>query len=195
MGGMKDSAILGIQNWNRDDAHWAPGRTATAWVRIAHPTALFHPAAHQGFVSSRMYTYSGTLVATADTLPLHPVYSISASSISVPRDTTRYEVRTIFSTCDPAVQFISLDTITTIKNNDLGATATSTNSSCGPPREPLLSLFLRCRHCTVYYVLMEVSFTGELHMHFQQHCSRPAPGCCNRCKRRRRMPPPPLILP
>lgn len=128
-------AILGIQNWNRDDADWAPGKNCTVWSENSTSYSFIPSGGTSRFVSSRMYTYSGTLVATADTLTTTPgLLDIRFLNFCPPQDTTRYEVRTIFSTCDnPAVQFISLDTITTIKNNDLGATATSTNSSCGPP--------------------------------------------------------------
>lgn len=128
-------AILGIQNWNRDAAVSAPGKNCTVWSETGTSYSFVPTGGTSRFVSSRMYTYSGTLVATADTLTTSQgLLDIRFVNFCPPPDTTRYEVRTIFSTCDnPGVQFISLDTITTIKNNDLGATASSTNSSCGPP--------------------------------------------------------------
>jgi gliding motility-associated-like protein len=55
-------------------------------------------------------------------------------NICSPSASTQYIVRTIFSACEnPAIQLTSMDTITINLTGSLNATASATNTSCGPP--------------------------------------------------------------
>ncbi|MFN8291530.1 MAG: gliding motility-associated C-terminal domain-containing protein [Chitinophagaceae bacterium] len=128
-------AILGLQNWNRDAAVWAPGKNCTVWSETGTSYRFTPSGGASKFVRSELYTMTGTLVATGDTTTTTPgLLDIRFLNFCPPPDTTRYEVHTTYTSCsDPGLQLISVDTITTIKDNNLGATASSTNSSCGPP--------------------------------------------------------------
>lgn len=128
-------AILGLQNANRDAAVWAPGKNCTVWSESATSYRFTPSGPGSTFVRSELFTMGGTLAATADTITTTPgLLDIRFLNFCPPDDTTRYEVRTTYSSCaSPGVQLVSSDTITTIKDNNLGAAATSTNSDCGPP--------------------------------------------------------------
>lgn len=128
-------AILGIQNWNRNAAVTAPGKNATVWSETASSYRFTPSGNGSRFVRSEMFTLGGTLVATADTLTTVPgLLDIRFTNTCPPADTTRFEIRTTYSSCNnPATQLLQIDTITTIRDNNLEATAVSTNSACGPP--------------------------------------------------------------
>lgn len=128
-------AILGVQNWNRDQAVAAPGKNCTVWNETATGYRLTPSAGATRFVKAELYTLSGALVTTADTVTTVPgLLDVRFMNYCPPPDTTRYEVRTTFVSCsNPATQLLSYDTITTIRTNNLNATATTTNNACGPP--------------------------------------------------------------
>lgn len=128
-------AILGLQNWDRTAAVAAPGKNCTVWSESSTAYRFTPSGTGSRFVRSELFTLSGTLVATADTLTTTAgLLDLRFLNICPPPDTTPYEVRTTFSSCNnPAVQMVNIDTIRTIRNNQLGATATSTNNACGPP--------------------------------------------------------------
>lgn len=128
-------AILGLQNAARNKAVAAPGKNCTVWSETGTSYRFTPSGIGSRFVRSELYTMTGTFVALGDTITTTPgLLDIRFLNFCPPPDTTRYEVHTTYSSCiDPAVQLVSVDTITTIKDNNLGATATSTNSSCGPP--------------------------------------------------------------
>ncbi|MGQ0738169.1 MAG: gliding motility-associated C-terminal domain-containing protein [Bacteroidota bacterium] len=127
-------AILGLQNWNRNAAVSAPGKNCTVWIETATSYRFTPSGSSSRFVRSELFTLSGTLVATADTVTTSPgILDVQFLNICPPPDTTRFEIRTTFSSCNnPAAQLINSDTITTILDNGLDATATSTNSNCTP---------------------------------------------------------------
>ncbi len=128
-------AILGIQNWNRDQAVAAPGKNCTVWSESNTGYRFTPSGPGSRFVSSQLFTLSGTLVATADTSTVTPgLLNLGFLNICPPLGSTQYEVRTTFSSCsDPGVFLVSTDTITLNRNNSLNATATTTNNGCGPP--------------------------------------------------------------
>ena len=84
---------------------------------------------------SELLDFSGTVVATADTLTTTAgLLDIRFPNFCSPAGSTQYIVRTRFTACDnPGTILESLDTITINRLNSLGATATSTNATCGPP--------------------------------------------------------------
>lgn len=127
-------AILGVQNWNRNAAVAAPGKNATVWIETGTSYRFTPSGTGSRYVRSEMFTLGGTLVATADTTTSTPgMLDLRFLNICPPPDTTQFEIRTTFSSCvNPANQLVSLDTITTIRDNGLDATATSTNANCIP---------------------------------------------------------------
>lgn len=128
-------AILGLQNWNRDQAVTAPGKNCTVWSESQTSYRFTPSGAGSKFIRSELLTMGGTLVATADTTTTVPgLLDIRFLNICPPIDTTRFEVVSFFSSCnDPSLQLVTRDTLTTIRDNNLGATASMTNSACGPP--------------------------------------------------------------
>ena len=128
-------AILGLQNWNRNAAVTAPGKNCTVWNETGTSYRFTPSGTGTRFVRSELFTLAGTYLATADTITSVPgMLDIRFLNTCPPPDTTRFEVRTTFSSCNnPAVQMVNIDTITTIRDNSLDATASSTNNACGPP--------------------------------------------------------------
>lgn len=128
-------AILGLQNWDRNAAVTATGKNCTVWSESSTSYRFTPSGPGSRFVRSELYTLAGSLVATADTLTTTAgMLDLRFINICPPPDTTQFEVRTTFSSCNnPAVQMVNIDTIRTVRNNQLGASATSTNNACGPP--------------------------------------------------------------
>ncbi len=128
-------AILGIQNWNRNAAIAAPGKNATVWNESNTGYRFIPSAGASRFVKSELYTLGGVLVATADTsTTVTGLLDVRFPNVCPPPGSTQYEVRTTFSACEnPVNMLVSSDFITVNKTNTLGATATSTPASCGPP--------------------------------------------------------------
>ncbi len=129
--------IFGIQNWNRDKAVSMPGRNTGNWSESNTGYRFTPSGSTSNFVSlgSGLYDMTGTLIMPADTLTTTPgLLDIRFPNFCPPAGTNQYVVKTIFASCDnPANQLISLDTITVDRLNSLGATATKTDATCGPP--------------------------------------------------------------
>ncbi len=128
-------AILGVQNWNRNQAVAAPGKNCTMWNESNTAYSFIPSGPGSRFVRSEMFTLSGALVATADTITTTTgMLDLRFLNFCPPSGSTQYEIRTTFSSCsDPITEIVSYDTITINRTNELNATATATNSSCGPP--------------------------------------------------------------
>lgn len=129
------NSILGIQNWARNAARWAPGKNAVQWTSTNEGYRFTPAGGTSKFISSQLFTLTGTLVATADTSTTTAgLLDISFPNICAPAGPTQYEVVTTFSACDnPANLLVSRDTITLNRTNTLGATSSFTNTTCGPP--------------------------------------------------------------
>ncbi len=127
--------IQGIQNWNRDAAVWVAGRNNSTWGDNNSGYRFVPSGGTSRYVISEMLDMTGTVIATADTLTTTAgLLDIRYPNFCVPAGTNQYVVRTRFSACDnPANILTSLDTITINRTSSLGATATTTNASCGPP--------------------------------------------------------------
>jgi len=130
-------AILGIQDFTRTKAVAAPGKNCTQWSESNTGYRFTPSGSTSNFVSlgSGLYDMTGTLIMPADTLTTTPgLLDISFPNFCPPAGSNQYVVKTIFASCDnPANQLISLDTITVDRLNSLGATATKTDATCGPP--------------------------------------------------------------
>ncbi len=129
-----DFAILGLQK-NVSKAITAPGKNCTVWSEDNTGYRFVPSAGTSRYVISRLYTMTGTLLATADTITTTSgLLDLSFPNVCFPAGSTNYEIRTTFSACDnPATQIISFDTITVNRLGTLNASATTTNTECGPP--------------------------------------------------------------
>jgi gliding motility-associated-like protein len=129
------NGIQGMQNWNRDAAVWVPGRNPSFWTENNTGYRFTPSAGTSRFIISEMLDMSGNVIATADTLTTTPgLLDIRFPNFCVPAGTNQYVVRIQFSACEnPATILTSLDTITISRTSSLGATATATMASCGPP--------------------------------------------------------------
>jgi len=128
-------AIMGIQNWDWTKAVPVPGRNPAQWSANNEAHRFTPSGASSRFVSSQLFTLSGTLVATADTLTTVPgMLDIRYQNFCPPPGNNTYVVRTIFSDCaNPGNQLISSDTIQVNRVNALNAAATATNTGCIAP--------------------------------------------------------------
>ncbi len=126
-------AILGIQNWNRDQAVAAPGKNCTAWNEQNTGYRFVPSGGTSRFVSCIVQDLTGTLLATGDTTTTTPgMLDVTFPSFCPTGTGGQYVVKTIFSACDNAAnQIISYDTITINKTNSLNATSAVTPTSCG----------------------------------------------------------------
>ena len=127
--------ILGIQNWNRNKAKFDPAKNPAAWSESNTGYRFIPSAGGSRYVISELLDMSSNVVATGDTITTTPgLLDIRFLNFCSPPGTNQFVVRTTFSACDnPVNQLISYDTITINRLNSLGATATTTNASCGPP--------------------------------------------------------------
>ncbi len=129
-----DFAILGIQKDN-STAIAAPGKNCSVWEENNTAYRFVPSGPGSLYVSTELLTLTGSLVAVADTITtITGLLDINFASICPPTGSTRYVIKTTFTTCNnPATQLVSLDTVTFNLSNSLFATAVSTNTDCGPP--------------------------------------------------------------
>ena len=129
------NAILGVQDWTRTKAVWAPGKNATPWTSVNEGYRFTPKAGGSRFLNSELLTISGTHVAWADTsTTIAGVLNISFPNVCGTGPQTKFIVKTVFSSCaDPTENVFTQDTVTVNETVDLFATATSTATSCGPP--------------------------------------------------------------
>jgi gliding motility-associated-like protein len=134
-------AIVGIQNYVLGTINQkgvtAPGRGANngAWSTTNEGWRFTPSGPGSRYVRSELYTLTGTLVSTADTITtVAGLLDLSFPNVCPPAGSNQYEVRTTFSSCsNPFTQLVSSDIITVNRTNSLNATYTSTNTACGPP--------------------------------------------------------------
>jgi gliding motility-associated-like protein len=128
-------AIMGVQNWNRDKAVAAPGKNATSWTSSNEGYQFIPSGGGSRYMGSRLFTMAGVLVAVADTSTVTPgLLDLNFPNVCFPAGSTQYKVVTTFSACDdPLNLLVTTDTITVNRTNSLLATATATNTTCGPP--------------------------------------------------------------
>jgi gliding motility-associated-like protein len=129
-------AILGIQNWNRDKALAAPGKNSTQWSESNTAYRFVPSGAPSRFQKAEIYDLSGTLLQTVTTDTATTTQGILDINFPTPICPTsvpqKYVVKTFFSACTGTDALISTDTITINKSGSLGATFTTTASSCAP---------------------------------------------------------------
>lgn len=128
-------AILGIQNWNRNKAVTPPGKNSTAWAESNTGYRFVPSGTTSRFSKAEIWDMSGNLMYTttaADTATTVPgLLDINFSNIC-PSASSKYVVKTYFSSCETGTPLESIDTITVNKTTTLNATHTTTPSACGP---------------------------------------------------------------
>lgn len=128
-------AILGVQDFSRTKAVAAPGKNATVWTASLEGYRFVPSGGVSRFVSSELLSMNLSHIAWANSSSSTPgLLDITFPNICSSNASTQYIVKTIFSACDnPATQLTSMDTITINLTGSLNATATTTNTACGPP--------------------------------------------------------------
>lgn len=127
-------AILGMQNWARNTAVWAPGKNSTLWTASNEGYRFTPSGGASRFVSCEVFAIGGTVpLAVGDTATsVGGLLDVTFPSFCPTGTGGQYVVKTTFAACDlPAGQIVSYDTITINKTNSLDATATTTQTSCG----------------------------------------------------------------
>lgn len=135
-------AIVGIQNFTKDQALMAPGRSASdaPWGSLnMNEGWRFIPAAGPSlFKRVELYNVSGALLATGTTTSAgNGLLEASFPNICPPPGvTTSYVIKSFYTKIDdPTTEIFGTDTVRITKGipADLNATAVSTPSACGPP--------------------------------------------------------------
>ena len=134
-------AMVGMQNYNRDQGIMAPGRSASdnAWGSPnMYETWRFVPSSGASlFRRAELLDMSGNIVSTGTVTNLNNgQLQVNFPNICGPTGTTTYIARSVYTKIDnPAVEVYGSDTIHVIRNNTggLNATAISTPATCGQP--------------------------------------------------------------
>ncbi|HEX7904763.1 MAG TPA: gliding motility-associated C-terminal domain-containing protein [Chitinophagaceae bacterium] len=135
-------AIVGIQNFTKDQALMAPGRAASdaPWGALnMNEGWRFIPAAGPSlFKRVELYNLSGTLLATGTTTNAgNGLLEASFPNICPPPGaTTSYIIKSFYSKIDDInTEIFAADTVRITKGipADLNATAVSSSTTCGPP--------------------------------------------------------------
>lgn len=127
--------ILGIQNWNRDQAVAAAGKNATQWNEQNTGYRFTPNGTTSRYVTAQLLTLSGTVVSTADTSTTTPgLLDIKFQNICPPSTSNTYIVKTVYTDCaNAALQLVTTDTVTITKSNNLNATTTVIPAACASP--------------------------------------------------------------
>lgn len=125
------TAILGIQNWNQNQAIAAPGKNNTVWNETNTGYKFIPSAGTSRYVISELLTMGGALVATADTSTTTAgLLDLSFPNVCVNGSSTNFVVRTTYSACDGSpAQLISYDTVT-VNLTQMQATVTPSPTLC-----------------------------------------------------------------
>ncbi|HEY0730935.1 MAG TPA: SprB repeat-containing protein, partial [Chitinophagaceae bacterium] len=125
-------AILGIQNWDANQAVAAPGKNATIWNETNTAYRFTPSGATSRFVRSELLTMAGTVVATTTTggSSTPGMLDISFSNICPASFPAQYIVRTIYRSCVDATEIFVNDTVTINLASTLTATTNLTQPSC-----------------------------------------------------------------
>lgn len=126
-------AILGVQNWNRDQAVAAPGKNAQQWTAEKEGYRFVPSGATSRFISAQLLTMGGAVLHTATTAETTPGFmDISFPNLCPVNASEQYIVRTTYTSClDPNGRIVLNDTIT-INKSILPATLSATQTDCGP---------------------------------------------------------------
>jgi len=125
-------ATLGIQNWECTKAVAAPGKNCTPWT-AHHESFRFIPSdSTSRFLGAEILDMAGNSLAIADTATSIPgLLDLKFQNICPGPYITKYIIKSRFTTCQTAEEFITLDTITVLRKYHLPATASVVPATCG----------------------------------------------------------------
>lgn len=123
--------ILGIQNWNQDQAIAGAGKNNAVWTENNSGYKFIPSGGGSRFVKSEMFTLGGTLVSVADSsTSVAGLLDLNFPNVCVSSGSTQFVVRTTYSVCDgSASQLVSTDTIT-VNLNQMTADLLPAQTSC-----------------------------------------------------------------
>lgn len=126
------NAILGMHDWSRTKAIAAPGKNSTLWT-AHHESYRFIPSdSASRFLGAEILDLAGNSLATADTATSIPgLLDLKFQNICPGPYITKYIIKSRFTTCQTAEEFITLDTITVLRKYHLPATASVVPATCG----------------------------------------------------------------
>lgn len=124
--------IMGVQNWNQDQAVAAPGKNATIWNEN-NKAYQFYPNGGSLYVHSQLCTLGGAVLATttpADTsTTIGGILNVNFPNFCPPVDSALYIIKTTWNTCTGAPPFVVSDTVT-IKKKKTDGTASAATTGC-----------------------------------------------------------------
>ncbi len=125
-------AILGIQNWNRNQAVAAPGKNCTQWA-ASNETYRFIPSDGTIPLFKKIELFRGnTLVATGDTITSGPGELLATfPNTCFSTDTGFFKIVTTYASCADANTLITTETNVTVRHNGaIPVSAGFTPASC-----------------------------------------------------------------
>lgn len=134
-------AMIGVQNFNRDQGIVVPGRAAssTPWgSQNMNESYRFVPSAGPSlFKRVELYDMAGALLYTGTAVPAGDgtLDVTFPQNCTIPLGTTPFVLKSVYTKIDdPTVEVFGIDTIrvTRSTSTELNATTTTTPSACGP---------------------------------------------------------------
>lgn len=135
---MGGRAILGLQGDIQSipsQVLAAPGKNASVWGAFKESYRFVPTGGASRFVGAQLLRLDHTPIANATATNTTPgLLDLTFPNICTPAPSTDYVLKTSFVSCsDPGTFLEAYDTITVLRNPDLGATATTTSTNCGAP--------------------------------------------------------------
>ncbi|MEO6403912.1 MAG: gliding motility-associated C-terminal domain-containing protein [Ferruginibacter sp.] len=125
-------AILGIQDETRTKFAAPSGKNCTQWSETSTGYRFIPSGGTSKFVGSQLFTLTGTLLATADTITTVPgLLDLNFPNFCPPAGNTQFVIKTTFSSCLPGPPLESMDTITINSGNNLNSSVSFTPTTCG----------------------------------------------------------------
>ncbi|MEP7165343.1 MAG: gliding motility-associated C-terminal domain-containing protein [Ferruginibacter sp.] len=128
-------SMVGMQNYNRDDAIMAPGRKVTdpPWGSIGmNESWRFTPATGPTLYRKvELFDLAGTLISTGDTTSIgNNVFEVTFQNVC-PTITTTYVIKSTYADINNPASFIyGTDTVRVVRTNPVNVPATVINVAC-----------------------------------------------------------------
>jgi gliding motility-associated-like protein len=125
-------AILGMQNFDRNKAHYPAGKNTAVWGSTGmHEAYRFTPSAGIPRFKKAELISDGMLVAHADTASTgNGQLNLSFANVCPSADSTQYIVRVTYNSCYAAGEEISFDDTLTVKKTNLEIDVQASDPSC-----------------------------------------------------------------
>ena len=129
-------AILGIQNFNRNQAVAAPGKNCTVW-QATNQSYRFYPNGTANYlIDTKLFSPTGVLLRTLQpnqvTFNNDGTLSANFGTVCAPNAQNDYVIKSTFAACFNAASIIEFtDTIRVIKPGKLSSSLTTMPTPCG----------------------------------------------------------------